>query len=70
LRGETAQGIFLSFKNILDSSRVRLPFGVGQTGKSFRNEITKGNFIFRTLEFEQAVKNLHSAKSQQQGLFA
>jgi glycyl-tRNA synthetase len=54
LRGETAQGIFVSFKNILDSTRVRLPFGVGQLGKSFRNEITKGNFIFRTLEFEQA----------------
>jgi glycyl-tRNA synthetase len=54
LRGETAQGIFISFKNILDSTRIRLPFGVGQTGKSFRNEITKGNFIFRTLEFEQA----------------
>lgn len=54
LRGETAQGIFVSFKNIVDSSRVRLPFGVGQIGKSFRNEITKGNFIFRTLEFEQA----------------
>lgn len=54
LRGETAQGIFISFKNILDSTRVRLPFGVGQWGKSFRNEITKGNFIFRTLEFEQA----------------
>lgn len=54
LRGETAQGIFVSFKNILDSTRVKLPFGVGQWGKSFRNEITKGNFIFRTLEFEQA----------------
>lgn len=54
LRGETAQGIFITFKNILDSTRVRLPFGVGQIGKSFRNEITKGNFIFRTLEFEQA----------------
>lgn len=53
LRGETAQGIFVSFKNILDSTRVKLPFGVGQIGKSFRNEITKGNFIFRTLEFEQ-----------------
>ena len=53
LRGETAQGIFISFKNIVDSSRVRLPFGVAQLGKSFRNEITKGNFIFRTLEFEQ-----------------
>jgi glycyl-tRNA synthetase len=54
LRGETAQGIFVSFKNVIDSTRVRLPFGVGQLGKSFRNEITKGNFIFRTLEFEQA----------------
>jgi glycyl-tRNA synthetase len=53
LRGETAQGIFISFKNIVDSTRVRLPFGVGQVGKSFRNEITKGNFIFRTIEFEQ-----------------
>ncbi len=54
LRGETAQGIFISFKNIVDSARVKLPFGVAQTGKSFRNEITKGNFIFRTLEFELA----------------
>jgi glycyl-tRNA synthetase len=54
LRGETAQGIFVAFKNIIDSTRVKFPFGVGQTGKSFRNEITKGNFIFRTLEFEQA----------------
>ncbi|MDO8504950.1 MAG: glycine--tRNA ligase [Candidatus Liptonbacteria bacterium] len=54
LRGETAQGIFVSFKNIVDSTRLKMPFGVGQIGKSFRNEITKGNFIFRTLEFEQA----------------
>jgi glycyl-tRNA synthetase len=54
LRGETAQGIFVAFKNIIDSTRVKLPFGVGQQGKSFRNEITKGNWIFRTLEFEQA----------------
>lgn len=53
LRGETAQGIFVSFKNIMDSSRVKLPFGVGQVGKSFRNEITLGNFTFRTMEFEQ-----------------
>ncbi len=53
LRGETAQGIFTNFKNILDSTRVRLPFGVGQVGKSFRNEITTGQFVFRTLEFEQ-----------------
>jgi glycyl-tRNA synthetase len=54
LRGETAQGIFSNFKQILDSSRVQLPFGVGQIGKSFRNEITTGQFVFRTLEFEQA----------------
>jgi glycyl-tRNA synthetase len=54
LRGETAQGIFTNFKNVTDSSRVRLPFGVGQIGKSFRNEITTGQFVFRTLEFEQA----------------
>ena len=53
LRPETAQGIFVNFKNIMDSMRVRLPFGVGQYGKSFRNEITPGNFIFRTREFEQ-----------------
>lgn len=52
LRPETAQGIFVNFKNILDSTRVRLPFGVGQIGKGFRNEITPGNFIFRTREFE------------------
>ena len=54
LRGETAQGIFTNFKQILDSTRVQLPFGVGQIGKSFRNEITTGQFIFRTLELEQA----------------
>lgn len=54
LRGETAQGIFSDFKQILDSTRVQLPFGVGQIGKSFRNEVTTGQFIFRTLEFEQA----------------
>ena len=54
LRGETAQGIFTNFANILNSSRLQLPFGVGQIGKSFRNEITSGQFIFRTLEFEQA----------------
>jgi glycyl-tRNA synthetase len=54
LRGETAQGIFSNFKQILNSTRQKLPFGVGQMGKSFRNEITTGQFIFRTLEFEQA----------------
>ena len=53
LRGETAQGIFVNFKNVERSMRAKLPFGIGQTGKSFRNEITPGNFIFRTREFEQ-----------------
>jgi glycyl-tRNA synthetase len=54
LRGETAQGIFTNFHNLLSSTRLQLPFGVGQIGKSFRNEITSGQFVFRTLEFEQA----------------
>ncbi len=53
LRPETAQGIFVNFKNIQRASRRKLPFGIGQIGKSFRNEITPGNFIFRTREFEQ-----------------
>ena len=53
LRGETAQGIFVNFLNVQRSMRAKLPFGIGQTGKSFRNEITPGNFIFRTREFEQ-----------------
>src|SRR5215218_8743918 len=53
LRPETAQGIFLNFKNALQTSRKRPPFGIAQVGKSFRNEITPGNFIFRTREFEQ-----------------
>lgn len=53
LRGETAQGMFVNFKNVVDSSRVKLPFGIAQLGKSFRNEITPGNSVFRTLEFEQ-----------------
>src|SRR5207253_2211953 len=53
LRPETAQGIFVNFKNVVDSSRVRIPFGIGQIGKSFRNEITPRNFTFRSREFEQ-----------------
>ncbi len=53
LRPETAQGIFVNFDNVLQSMRLKLPFGVAQIGKSFRNEITPGNFIFRTREFEQ-----------------
>ena len=54
LRPETAQGIFANFKNVLDSTRVKIPFGIGQIGKSFRNEVTTKAFIFRTREFEQA----------------
>ena len=53
LRPETAQGIFVNFKNVQRTSRKKLPFGIGQIGKSFRNEITPGNFTFRTREFEQ-----------------
>ncbi len=53
LRPETAQGIFVNFKNVLTTSRKKPPFGIAQIGKSFRNEITPGNFIFRTREFEQ-----------------
>jgi glycyl-tRNA synthetase len=53
LRPETAQGIFVNFDNVLTTSRRKLPFGIAQIGKSFRNEITTGNFIFRTREFEQ-----------------
>ena len=53
LRPETAQGIFVNFNNVLRTSRKKLPFGIGQIGKSFRNEITPGNFIFRVREFEQ-----------------
>jgi len=53
LRPETAQGIFLNFKNVVDTTRVKVPFGVAQIGKSFRNEVTPRNFIFRSREFEQ-----------------
>ncbi len=53
LRPETAQAIFSNYKNVLDSTNKKIPFGIGQIGKAFRNEITTGNFIFRTLEFEQ-----------------
>jgi glycyl-tRNA synthetase len=53
LRPETAQAMFVQYKNILNTGRVKLPFGIGQIGKAFRNEITPGNFIFRDIEFEQ-----------------
>jgi len=53
LRPETAQGIYVNYKNVMDSSRLKIPFGIAQIGKAFRNEITPGNFLFRTREFEQ-----------------
>lgn len=53
LRGETAQGIYVNYKNVLDTTRVKIPFGIAQMGKAFRNEITARQFIFRTREFEQ-----------------
>jgi glycyl-tRNA synthetase len=53
LRPETAQSMFVNFRNVLETSRLKLPFGIGQIGRSFRNEITPGNFLFRTREFEQ-----------------
>ena len=53
LRGETAQGIFVNFQNVQRTMRAKIPFGIGQIGKAFRNEITPGNFTFRTIEFEQ-----------------
>ena len=53
LRPETAQGIYINFKNVMDSRRLKLPFGIAQIGKAFRNEITPKNYIFRTREFEQ-----------------
>jgi len=53
LRGEITQGVHVNFKNVLDSSRVKIPFGIAQIGKAFRNEITPGNFTFRSREFEQ-----------------
>ena len=67
LRPETAQGIFVNFKNVLDSTRVRVPFGIAQMGKSFRNEITPRNFTFRSREFEQMEIEFfcHPAQSQQ-----
>ncbi|EKE06102.1 MAG: hypothetical protein ACD_19C00079G0007 [uncultured bacterium] len=53
LRGEITQGVFVNFKNVIDSTRVKIPFGIAQIGKAFRNEVTPGNFTFRSKEFEQ-----------------
>jgi len=66
LRPETAQGIFLNFKNVLQFARRKPPFGIAQVGKSFRNEITPGNFVFRTLEFEQMEMEFFVAPAEAQ----
>lgn len=67
LRPETAQGMFVNFKNVVDTSRVKIPFGIAQMGKSFRNEITPRNYIFRSREFEQMEMEFfcHPSESQQ-----
>jgi glycyl-tRNA synthetase len=72
LRGEIAQGIFINFKNIIDSMRVRIPFGIAQQGKAFRNEITKGKFIHRTLEFDlmEFEYFFHPTEQQWEDLFS
>ncbi len=69
LRPETAQGIFVNFKNVQRSTRKRLPFGIGQVGKSFRNEITPGNFTFRTREFEQMELEFFCAPAEEMQWF-
>ena len=70
LRPETAQAIFVQYKNLLSTSRVKLPFGVGQIGKAFRNEITPGNFIFRDIEFEQMEIEYFVRPDQGEAVFA
>ena len=65
LRGETCQGIYINYKNILDSTRVKVPFGIAQIGKAFRNEITARQFIFRTREFEQMEMQYLTAPDQE-----
>ena len=69
LRPETAQGIFVNFKNVQRTTRKRLPFGIGQIGKSFRNEITPGNFTFRTREFEQMELEFFCAPAEEMQWF-
>jgi glycyl-tRNA synthetase (class II) len=69
LRPETAQGVYIHFANVLASTRKRLPFGVGQVGRSFRNEIAVGNFIFRTREFDQMELQYFCAPEDSPGHF-
>lgn len=70
LRPETAQGIYVNYKNVLDSSRKKIPFGIAQIGKAFRNEITPGNFIFRTREFEQMEMQFFVKPGQDEAVFS
>jgi len=70
LRPETAQAIFLDYKNIVDTMRVKIPFGVAQIGKAFRNEITPGNFVFRVIEFEQMEIEYFIREADWEKLFA
>ncbi len=69
LRPETAQGIYVNYKNVIDSSRKKIPFGIAQIGKAFRNEITPGNFTFRTREFEQAEMQFFVKPGQDEDVF-
>lgn len=70
LRPETAQAIFINFKNVLNSTNIKIPFGIAQIGKAFRNEITTGNFIFRTYEFEQMeIEYFISPKTEWEKIF-
>lgn len=69
LRPETAQGMFVNFKNVWDTARVKMPFGIAQIGKAFRNEITTGNFIFRLREFEQMEIEYFVRSTQWEGAF-
>lgn len=69
LRAETCQGIFVNFKNVLDSMHMKLPFGIAQIGKAFRNEITPGNFTFRTREFEQMEMQYFIAPGENEEFF-
>lgn len=67
LRGEITQGVFVNFKNVLDSTRIRIPFGIAQIGKAFRNEVTPGNFTYRSREFEQMELEFFIKPTEQEG---
>lgn len=67
LRGEITQGVFVNFRNVVDSTRVKIPFGIAQIGKAFRNEITPGNFTFRSREFEQMELEFFIASNDEEG---